>query len=92
MPILDGEAVDTDRAINRIEPWLREVLRARYLGIGPTGQRLESDKDAAVARRLGVSVRTYYRRLDDARHRLGDELVAALRVSDVHRGPVRHAV
>lgn len=75
MPIIDGEAIDTNAAVDRLESDLRNALRARYLRIGPRGGWLgELVTERQVARRLRWSEDTYERRLSAAKHMLAAEL------------------
>lgn len=75
MPIIDGEAMDTDTAIAGLPEESRVVLRACYLREGVRGERLGALlRIHEVARRIGCSTRTYYDRLAAAKARLRAEI------------------
>ena len=76
MPVIDGEAIDTHDAVERLAIDLRNVLRARYLRLGPRGGSLFGLLGRQVARRLGCSEDTYGRRLRSAKQMLTAELAA----------------
>lgn len=74
MPVIDGEAIDTHDAVDRLPQDLRDVLRARYLRIGQRGRSLTGMIDRQVARALRCDESTFYRRLRTAKHMLADLL------------------
>jgi hypothetical protein len=74
MPVIDGEAIDTSDAVDRLNVDLRNALRARYLRLGPRGGSLLGLIEKQVARRLGCSEDTYARRLSSAKRLLAVEL------------------
>lgn len=76
MPVIDGEAIDTHDAIDRLAIDLRNALRARYLKLGPRGGSLVAMVGRQVARRLGCGEDTYLRRLRTAKHMLAGEIAA----------------
>ena len=79
MPVLDGEAIETDDAVDRLPEDHRRALRARYLCVGPRGGWVGGMKDDQVAQRLGVSERTYQARLAEARRLLAGEIAGRRR-------------
>jgi hypothetical protein len=86
MPVIDGEAIDTHDAVDRLATDFRNALRARYLRLGPRGGSLLGFVGRQVARRLGCSEATYERRLRSAKHMLAGEL--AVRRRRVARSPL----
>ena len=76
MPVIDGEAIDTHDAVDRLSVDFRNALRARYLRLGPRGGSLLGFVGRQVARRLGCSEDTYERRVRSAKHMLAGELAA----------------
>lgn len=82
MPIINGEAIDTDTAIHRLDgpqvtgaprP-LSDVLRARYLRLAPAGYTMRTLSEIQVAAALYVSYDTYLRRLTKSKSALVDQL------------------
>ena len=76
MPLLVGEANDTDAAIRRLAPQLQDALRAHYVRVDAMGRWLGTWSQALVGRALGCNERTLRDRLDRARQRLRLELDA----------------
>lgn len=76
IPILNGEAMDTDTEVNALPAVWRDVLRARYLCLAPNGARIGTLSDHQVARRLGCARSTYGERIKAAKHALGQALQA----------------
>lgn len=77
IPVLAGAASDVDGIVTRLTAELRAVLYAKYLRADPAGRRLPPSLTVVqMARAIGVSCRTFERRLADARQRVGDELTA----------------
>ncbi len=89
IPILGGEAADTDTAVNNLPTAWRDALRARYLFLSPTGARLRTLSDAQVARRLGCARSTYYERIASARKALSQAL-RAKKEQSLRRRPINH--
>lgn len=77
LPIINGEAMDTDSAVQRIDARLRDALRARYLRLAPKGHEIRSLSEVQVAAALLVSYDTYLRDLAKGRRAVRDELQAA---------------
>ena len=76
MPIINGEAIDTDTAIYHLEADLRDALRAHYLRLAPAGYTMRTLSEIQVAAALFVSYATYRRRLIRGRAALRDALWA----------------
>lgn len=90
MPVIDGEAIETHDAVDRLVVHLRDALRARYLGIGVRGGSLAGCHGRQIARRLGCSEDTYLHRVRSAKHMLAGEIAARRRSTLNHYGtPVR---
>ena len=67
IPVSDGEAWDTDTAINRLHPGgLRLAIYEMYLGAGTAADK---------ATRLGCSEPTLFRRIEQAHRLLADHFV-----------------
>lgn len=76
IPISDGEAQETDRAVERLELGQRDAVRAAYLGTGSVKER---------ARKLGLSLATLYARVELAHKVLDREFAAARTAADAER-------
>ena len=74
MPVIDGEAIETEAAVDQLPRELREALRAYYLRVSPAGKWLGTLSDGRVAEAIGCARSTLADRLDRARHRLRLEL------------------
>lgn len=74
MPVIDGEAIETDAAVDQLPRELREALRAHYLRVSPTGKWLGTLSDGRVAEALGCARSTLAERMERARQRLRLEL------------------
>lgn len=61
MPIISGEALETDTAIYHLADPLRDALRARYLRLAPAGYPMRTLSEIQVAAALFVSYATYRR-------------------------------
>lgn len=76
MPLTNGEAVDVDAAVDALWAPLREVVNLHWredLVIADARGRKGRQRSAGVEQRAqacGCSVRTYYRRLDQAHERI----------------------
>lgn len=93
MPVIDGEAIDTDNAVNRLASDFSNALRARYLHLGPRGGSLLGFSSRQVAQRLGWSEDTYDRRLKAGKQMLASELAARhLRVARSASTPARGGI
>lgn len=77
MPIINGEALDTDTAVGHLHKDLREALRARYLRLAPAGYTMRTLSEVQVASALLVSYGTYLRRQNAAKVALRASLRAA---------------
>lgn len=89
MPIINGEAVETDTAIHQLIAELQTALRARYLRLAEAGHsktlyEIRTMSEVQVAAALYVSYDTYLRRLQRARTALRAQLQAA-RIAAVYR-------
>jgi hypothetical protein len=77
MPILSGEALETDTAVNAVESAQRDTIRGWYLGILPDYSRMAIPwTQADLARRMGYALRTFERMLTDARRAVAEALAA----------------
>lgn len=76
MPVIDGEAIETEAAVDQLPRELRDALRAHYLRVSPTGRWLGTLSDGRVAEALGCARSTLAERMERARHRLRLELNA----------------
>lgn len=74
MPIINGEALDTDTAVHHLDPPLRDALRARYLRLVPDGHTVRSLSEIQVAAAMLISYDTYRRRLLQAQAALREAL------------------
>lgn len=75
MPILSGEALETDAAVNAVEPKQQATIRGWYLGILPDRSRMPiSWTQADLARRLGYAIRTFERVLTGARRAVAEAI------------------
>jgi len=74
MPVINGEALDTDAAVNRMPVDLRNVLRAHYLRVSPSGRWLGTLSAGRVAEAIGCARSTLASRLDLAHQALRMEL------------------
>lgn len=79
MPVIDGEAIETEAAIDQLPRELREALRAYYLRVSPAGKWLGTLSDGRVAEAIGCARSTLADRLERARCRLRVELNARRR-------------
>jgi hypothetical protein len=77
MPILAGEALETDRAVIGLELEQRAAIRGWYLGALPDGSRMPVPwVQADLARRLGYTLRSFERLLAGSRQAIAAALVA----------------
>lgn len=67
MPLINGEAVDVDGAVDALPGELRVVVIQFWTKSGTVHEK---------ARRAGCHVDTLYRRLEDAHHRIRSHLAA----------------
>lgn len=79
MPVINGEAIETDTAIGRIAVDLRHALRARYLRLAPEGYTMRTSSEIQVAAALFCSYDTYLRRVGNGRRAVREELLLARR-------------
>ena len=86
VPVINGEAIDTDNAVHRLNVDLQAVLRARYLRVAPAGYTMRTLSEIQVAAALYVSYATYLRRQRVAKAALVDQL-RALRRAVAKGGP-----
>ncbi len=76
MPVIDGEAIETEAAVDLLPRELRDALRAHYLRVSLSGKWLGTLSDGRVAEALGCARSTLAERMERARHRLRLELNA----------------
>ncbi len=82
IPVMGGEAADTQRALGRMEHELAAVLIVHYTGRGGVQRKL-AQINQARDRKDHLSKRTYYRRLEAAHPAFMDAYRAGRRESHV---------
>ena len=81
IPVLSGEALETDAAVEALAPSKRDAIRGWYLAVLPSGARMRvpwTQADLALA--MGYPVRSFARLLAGARRTVA-EAIAARRCS-----------
>lgn len=76
IPIINAEAIETDTAMQRLDVDQRNALRARYVREAPGGEKMSTFSEVEIAEVLGVSYRTYLRRVCEAKTSLAETLRA----------------